>query len=185
MNNNFLPFLKVSGTNYEIGYKIGKQFKNLIKMAFEKSIIFKELINRDKEEPEWFNKLLNHANKSYPHYIEEISGIAEGSGLKFRKVAIANFRHSFPPMPQYACSTLIFNNDGKIILAHNEDHEYIFKETSYLLKVELENGATIICHISGKIRKHFINILPGDIVDLVISPYDLTKGRITYRTKGN
>lgn len=51
-------------------------------------------------------------------------------------------------------------------------------------KVELENGSEIICHISGKIRKNFINIIPGDIVDIVISPYDLTKGRITYRTKG-
>lgn len=51
-------------------------------------------------------------------------------------------------------------------------------------KVELENGATIICHISGKIRKNFINILPGDMVDVIISPYDTTKGRITYRTKG-
>ena len=51
-------------------------------------------------------------------------------------------------------------------------------------KVELENGAEIICHISGKIRKHFINILPGDLVDVVISPYDMTKGRIVYRTKG-
>jgi len=51
-------------------------------------------------------------------------------------------------------------------------------------QVELENGAVIICHISGKIRKHFINILPGDTVDIVISPYDMTKGRITYRIKG-
>ena len=51
-------------------------------------------------------------------------------------------------------------------------------------EVELENNKTIICHISGKIRKNFINILPGDTVDVVISPYDMTKGRIIYRTKG-
>ena len=48
-------------------------------------------------------------------------------------------------------------------------------------KVRLENGHEIIAHISGKMRKHFIRILPGDIVTLVLSPYDLTKGRITYR----
>lgn len=48
-------------------------------------------------------------------------------------------------------------------------------------KVRLENGHEIIAHIAGKIRKNFIRILPGDIVTVSISPYDLNKGRITYR----
>jgi translation initiation factor IF-1 len=48
-------------------------------------------------------------------------------------------------------------------------------------KVRLENGHEIIAHIAGKIRKNFIRILPGDIVTVSISPYDLSKGRITYR----
>ena len=48
-------------------------------------------------------------------------------------------------------------------------------------RVKLDNGHEIIAHIAGKIRKHFIRILPGDIVTVEISPYDLTKGRITYR----
>jgi translation initiation factor IF-1 len=48
-------------------------------------------------------------------------------------------------------------------------------------RVKLENGHEIIAHIAGKIRKHFIRILPGDIVTVAISPYDLTKGRITFR----
>jgi len=48
-------------------------------------------------------------------------------------------------------------------------------------KVKLDNGHEIIAHIAGKIRKHFIRILPGDIVTVAISPYDLTKGRITFR----
>src|SRR5271155_3406606 len=48
-------------------------------------------------------------------------------------------------------------------------------------RVKLENGHEIIAHIAGKIRKNFIRILPGDIVTVAISPYDLTKGRITYR----
>jgi translation initiation factor IF-1 len=48
-------------------------------------------------------------------------------------------------------------------------------------KVRLENGHEIIAHIAGKMRKHFIRILPGDIVTVAISPYDLSKGRITYR----
>jgi translation initiation factor IF-1 len=52
-----------------------------------------------------------------------------------------------------------------------------------MFKVELENGMVILAHISGKIRKNFIRILPGDKVKIELSPYDLTRGRITYRLK--
>ena len=50
-------------------------------------------------------------------------------------------------------------------------------------KVRLENGAVILAHVSGKIRMHYIRILPGDRVTVDISPYDLTRGRITFRYK--
>ncbi len=50
-------------------------------------------------------------------------------------------------------------------------------------RVELENGHIVEAHISGKIRMHFIRILPGDTVKLELSPYDLSRGRITYRNK--
>ena len=50
-------------------------------------------------------------------------------------------------------------------------------------RVELENGHIVEAHISGKIRMHYIRILPGDAVKLELSPYDLTRGRITYRVK--
>ena len=52
-----------------------------------------------------------------------------------------------------------------------------------MFRVELENGVEIIAHISGKMRMHYIKILPGDKVKVEMSPYDLTKGRITYRFK--
>jgi translation initiation factor IF-1 len=52
-----------------------------------------------------------------------------------------------------------------------------------MFKVELENGHQILAHISGKMRMHFIKILPGDTVNVELSPYDLTRGRITYRSK--
>jgi translation initiation factor IF-1 len=52
-----------------------------------------------------------------------------------------------------------------------------------MFRVELENGLVILAHISGKIRKNFIRILPGDKVKIELSPYDLTRGRITYRLK--
>ncbi len=52
-----------------------------------------------------------------------------------------------------------------------------------MFKVELENGHTVLAHISGKIRMNYIRILPGDKVVLELSPYDLSRGRITYRYK--
>ncbi|HCN10129.1 MAG TPA: translation initiation factor IF-1 [Lentisphaeria bacterium] len=52
-----------------------------------------------------------------------------------------------------------------------------------MFRVVLENGHEVLAHISGKMRLHFIRILPGDRVTLEMSPYDLTKGRITYRKK--
>jgi translation initiation factor IF-1 len=52
-----------------------------------------------------------------------------------------------------------------------------------MFRVELENGHRVLAHISGKMRMHFIKILPGDRVTVELSPYDLTRGRITYRAK--
>ncbi len=52
-----------------------------------------------------------------------------------------------------------------------------------MFRVRLENGHKLLAHISGKMRMHFIRILPGDKVTVELSPYDLTRGRITYRFK--
>jgi translation initiation factor IF-1 len=52
-----------------------------------------------------------------------------------------------------------------------------------MFRVELENGHVVLAHISGKMRMHYIRILPGDHVTVELSPYDLTRGRITYRYK--
>jgi translation initiation factor IF-1 len=76
---------------------------------------------------------------------------------------------------------------GPIGLAKEESIEVegLVKETlpNAFFKVELENGHTVLAHISGKMRKHYIRILPGDKVTLELSPYDLTRGRITYRER--
>ena len=63
------------------------------------------------------------------------------------------------------------------------EQDGIIKEalSNAMFRVELENGHVITAHISGKMRMHYIRLLPGDKVKLEISPYDLTKGRITYR----
>jgi translation initiation factor IF-1 len=52
-----------------------------------------------------------------------------------------------------------------------------------MFRVELENGHRVLAHISGKMRMHFIKILPGDRVTVELSPYDLSRGRIVYRSK--
>lgn len=52
-----------------------------------------------------------------------------------------------------------------------------------MFRVQLENGHQVLAHISGKMRMHFIRILPGDKVRLEVSPYDLTRGRIVFRAK--
>ena len=52
-----------------------------------------------------------------------------------------------------------------------------------MFRVELENGHVVLAHVSGKIRMNFIRILPGDKVTIELTPYDLTRGRITYRFK--
>ncbi len=52
-----------------------------------------------------------------------------------------------------------------------------------MFRIELDNGHKVLAHVSGKMRMHFIRILPGDVVNVELSPYDLTRGRITYRAK--
>ena len=69
-----------------------------------------------------------------------------------------------------------------------EDHiemEGVVAETlpNTMFRVELENGHTVTAHISGKMRKHYIRILTGDRVTVQLTPYDLTKGRIVYRSR--
>ena len=61
--------------------------------------------------------------------------------------------------------------------------EGIVKESlpNTMFRVELKNGHVILTHLSGKMRKHYIRILPGDTVTVEMSPYDLSKGRITFR----
>ena len=73
-------------------------------------------------------------------------------------------------------------------MANKEDlieFEGVVNETlpNTMFRVRLENGHEVIAHISGKMRKHYIRILTGDSVKVEMTPYDLTKGRITYRAR--
>ena len=63
------------------------------------------------------------------------------------------------------------------------DGEILDTLPNAMFKVKLENGHQVLAHISGKMRMHYIKILPGDTVKLELSPYDLSRGRITFRYK--
>ncbi len=89
-------------------------------------------------------------------------------------------------MDQIRGSTESDNKEGQYLAKEDViEIQGTIKETlpNAMFKVELENGAEILAHVSGKIRMHYIRILPGDKVTVEMSPYDLTNGRITYRFK--
>ena len=65
--------------------------------------------------------------------------------------------------------------------AIEQDGQIIEALSNAMFRVELENGHVVTAHISGKMRKHYIKLLPGDTVKLEMSPYDLTNARITFR----
>ena len=67
--------------------------------------------------------------------------------------------------------------------SNEKDGTILESLSNAMFRVELENGVQIIAHISGKMRMHYIKILPGDKVKVEMSPYDLTKGRIVFRYK--
>ena len=77
----------------------------------------------------------------------------------------------------------------RVILAKTKEDAIVLEGTiveslpNAMFRVELENGHKVLAHISGKMRMHYIRILPGDKVQVELTPYDLTRGRITYRYK--
>lgn len=76
-------------------------------------------------------------------------------------------------LPKYMAKEELIETEGKIIEAL----------PNAMFRVELDNGHVVLAHVSGKMRMNFIRILPGDKVKLELSPYDLTRGRITFRVK--
>jgi translation initiation factor IF-1 len=93
-------------------------------------------------------------------------------------------RICFTPL-QIVVNTAIINSCYTFMAASKEVIELTGTIVETLpgtqFRVELENGHQIIAHVAGKMRKHFIRIVPGDSVTVELTPYDLTKGRITYR----
>ena len=82
---------------------------------------------------------------------------------------------------------MVYNGSLKLMPANKEVIKLQGKVVETLpgakFRVELENGHSIIAHVSGKMRKHYIKLVPGDKVEVELTPYDLTKGRISFRLK--
>ena len=77
------------------------------------------------------------------------------------------------------CVVCCMDKDGKLEM----DGNVVEKLPNNMFRVQLENGHKILAHVSGKMRLNFINILPGDRVKVELTPYDLSRGRITFRAK--
>ncbi len=90
--------------------------------------------------------------------------------------------HRYPPH-------VGFNEQRESVIAKSKEDAIVLEGTiveslpNAMFRVELENGHSVLGHISGKMRRHYIRILPGDKVQVELTPYDLTRGRITYRYK--
>jgi len=82
-------------------------------------------------------------------------------------------------------TTLVLHKEGCLAKEEAIEVDGKVKESlpNTMFRVELENGHLILAHLSGKMRKHYIRIVPGDRVKVALSPYDLTRGRIIYREK--
>lgn len=83
------------------------------------------------------------------------------------------------PVPSIKETTLAKPKEDAIVL----EGTILESLPNAMFRVELENGHKVLAHISGKMRMHYIRILPGDKVQVELTPYDLTRGRITYRFK--
>ncbi|MEE9119035.1 MAG: C45 family peptidase [Calditrichia bacterium] len=141
-SESFLPVIRVSGSNYDIGFQIGKNFRHRINSVFTSSTILRLNKTRDQKNPGWLDKLYEQSNEKFPQYIQEIKGIADGAGIDFRDALIHNFRHCLSSVG--GCATIVFKSPQKIILGHNEDYEPAIAENSYITIAQLENDTKFL-----------------------------------------
>ena len=132
VDDKFLPLLRVSGNNYEIGEKIGVYFKDRIKKVHKESIFLQIMKFFDKRDPDWFEELHENGKKAFPQYIEELRGISDGADVEYRDIALITLRHSFS---MESCTSISIKTSKKMILAHNEDHEFMLGKYGYILIV--------------------------------------------------
>ena len=92
-------------------------------------------------------------------------------------VCLRRFTHGKPPTKEAYSRAKVATKEEKIEI----EGEVVEALPSTMFRVQLDNGHSVLARISGKMRKHYIRILPGDRVKVELSPYDLNRGRITFR----
>ncbi|MFW9879707.1 MAG: C45 family autoproteolytic acyltransferase/hydrolase, partial [Candidatus Thorarchaeota archaeon] len=151
ISTEILPLLRVSGTNYEIGFQVGQHFKERIKNTLDNLEMFNDNKIWHQKNPERLKKVKKISEQYFPQYMEELRGYAEGSGIEFQDIFIHNYSH----MPRADnCSTGIFKSKNKTLIAHNEDAHPIMGENAYFLLEKLKNGSSFFAY-------SYPGILPG------------------------
>lgn len=136
-----LPFIDVEGTNYNIGFEIGKktkrQIKKLLKMNEKRfpeitGLTFDDLILKSRN-------FLHNSMKKYPSYVEELIGISDGAKTDFDKLFLLTCEEEIVSQEKKCTSISAITSDGNILIAHNEDWDKRYKENLYLVKAKQPN----------------------------------------------
>jgi hypothetical protein len=138
--NLALPVYSVSGSNYEIGARIGERFRPQIVDFLRKSKRLSLLRKAEKRNPR-LHKWIEYGDKCFPQYMQEIRGIADGSNSSLTDVSLINCKYD---LPIKRCTTVIFWEPGRVLVAHNEDNTKDNLNSCYLLKVYPEMGIPFI-----------------------------------------
>ncbi|MBO3802279.1 MAG: hypothetical protein JTT11_00140 [Candidatus Brockarchaeota archaeon] len=142
MGNTFpIEVFRVSGSNYEMGSKIGSRFKEKITKFAESSMALKKL--RKVADKARYAKLIECANRRFSQYMEEIKGISDGSGVAYNDLLLLNFKYENLGT---GCSTVIFKGDDSIILGHNEDGERENEDKAFILVAEPLGGTPFLVY---------------------------------------
>ena len=144
-----MEHLKVKGTHAEIGIAIGRHFSEEIRLGLKENKILQGRFlpfHRSAEGQQVFRELFVLHKKLYPQYISEIEGIADGAGVSFEELFIVNLRGEYRVFTGgkviQGCSTVSLKTDGYTTIGHNEDGLPIYKDSSYVVEVNIQNHPT-------------------------------------------
>jgi isopenicillin-N N-acyltransferase like protein len=152
----YFPVLEVSGTHYEIGYAIGTTFKERIGKAFNHmdGLIGKVETFIDTDTERFYTRYVETVQALYPQFIEELQGMADGSGFPFKSFMISSMLPEYIAMMTLGienplgCSTVSYKYGGKVYLAHNEDGGYYLHDLMFIVKAHPTGKPSFIsfCH---------------------------------------
>ncbi len=147
-----IPFLEVSGSNYEMGFQIGKKFRKNIKNVLDGSDVI-----RNKFSERFSAKCRKLCDRDFPQYVEELKGMAEGAGQTYPDLFLLQIeKEVFNRLLVDRCTTVVFRESGHFILGHNEDGRKEYLKNVYFLR--MKTGETSILSFC------YTGILPGNAI---------------------